>query len=139
MRDAMFGVRLTLERTATHHSNQCYCFSLREGKICLTRAGDIHGFRLPRAFVPGDDVVLAIGNVVDFVVPAGISQGEVWRRTDNDVAGLELPCLALQQNHSHSSATVKSTNCILVIFSQSDARVRRDNRRAKKSMRGSAV
>ena len=82
----MFGARLTLERTATHQSDQMLLLSLRECKICLTCAGDIHRFRLFRAFVPGDDVVLAIRNVVDFVVPAGVSLGEVGRGADDDVA-----------------------------------------------------
>src|SRR5580704_2691271 len=36
--------------------------------------------------MPGDDVVLAIRNVVDLVVPAGISLGEVRGRADDDIA-----------------------------------------------------
>src|SRR5271167_392358 len=60
---------------------------LREGKVRLASAGDVHRFRLwLHAFMPGDDVVLAVGNVLDLVVPAGVSLRKVGRRADNDVA-----------------------------------------------------
>src|ERR1700677_3759030 len=59
---------------------------LGERTVRFTCAGDIHRFRLLHAFVPGDNVVLAIWNIVDFVVSTGVGFSKEWCRTDDDVA-----------------------------------------------------
>src|SRR5271166_509237 len=50
--------------------------------------------------MPGDHVVLAVGNIFDFVVPAGISLGKVGRRADNDVARHLRVNIAQQRYHA---------------------------------------
>src|SRR5271167_1768572 len=50
--------------------------------------------------MPGDHVVFAIGNVLDLVIPASVSLGEVWRRANNDVARHLRVDVAKQRHHA---------------------------------------
>ena len=61
--------------------------SVREDKVCLARSGDVHRFALLlHALMPGNHVVLAVRNVFDLIVAAGVGLSKVWRGTDDDVA-----------------------------------------------------
>src|SRR3974390_249773 len=75
--------------------------SLRKSEICLARACDVDtlGLRL-HTFMPGYDVVLAIGNIVDLVISAGIAFSKVRRGANDDVPGHLRMYIAEQRHHA---------------------------------------
>src|SRR5271166_4618279 len=72
-----------------------------EGEVGFTGSGNVHRLGLSlHAFVPGHDVVLAIRNVVDLVVPAGIGLSEVGSGADDDIARHLGVHVAQQRHHT---------------------------------------
>src|SRR3974390_3141247 len=71
----------------------------REFDFARTGGVDWLGLRL-HSFMPGDDVVLAIGNVVDLEVAVGISLGKVGCRAHDDVSRHLRVHVAQQRHHT---------------------------------------
>src|SRR5664279_271339 len=100
-RHLLLRVRPADAANRTRVETDCVRRLVRKRKIDLIGARDAHRLGLLLyPFVPCDEVVLAIWDVIDFVVPALVSLGKVRRWADNDVTRHLRMCVAKQRNHA---------------------------------------